>query len=253
VTITKSMTLDGDGTVAGVLVSGTNGIVINAGANDTVVLRNLDINGIGGAGSINGVNILSAGTVIIDKCRIYGFDSAAPSGNGILVDNSSGNVRVFVIDSVIRKNTTGIYMHPSSAGGVDATVTRTALVRNGTGFFGDITSTTGPVIASISDSQVTGSLLDGIFAKAGASGNLRIAASNNVITDNGYLNDPSAVNAGGVHADGANAAIRILNNHITDNRFGVNITNSGKIYSFGGNMITTNTTNGTFTSTQATQ
>src|SRR5579871_3029423 len=46
VTITKSITIDGSGgSIAGVLVTGTNGIVVNAGTNDTVVLKNLDING----------------------------------------------------------------------------------------------------------------------------------------------------------------------------------------------------------------
>src|SRR6266542_3224029 len=42
VTITKAITIDGGGGVmASVLVSGTNGIIIQAGVNDTVVLRNL--------------------------------------------------------------------------------------------------------------------------------------------------------------------------------------------------------------------
>src|SRR5438477_10891174 len=44
VTITKSITLNGDGNLAGVLVSGTNGIIVAAGAGDTVILRSLSIN-----------------------------------------------------------------------------------------------------------------------------------------------------------------------------------------------------------------
>src|SRR6266478_7063234 len=49
VTITKGITIDGGGgQVASVLVSGTNGIVIQANAStDVVTLRNLRINGIG--------------------------------------------------------------------------------------------------------------------------------------------------------------------------------------------------------------
>src|SRR5437763_15362461 len=39
VTITKSITIDGGGTFASVLVSGTNGIVVSAGINDVVILR----------------------------------------------------------------------------------------------------------------------------------------------------------------------------------------------------------------------
>src|SRR6516164_6447636 len=42
VTITKAITIDGGaGQIAGVLVSGTNGIVIQAGPTDVVTLRNL--------------------------------------------------------------------------------------------------------------------------------------------------------------------------------------------------------------------
>src|SRR5712671_2311110 len=48
VTITKAITIDGGGgQVASVLVSGTNGIVVAAGAADVVTLRNLRFNGIG--------------------------------------------------------------------------------------------------------------------------------------------------------------------------------------------------------------
>jgi hypothetical protein len=58
VTITKAITIDGGGgQVASVLVSGTNGIVVQAGPNDVVTLRNIQINGIGTG--INGVRFLS--------------------------------------------------------------------------------------------------------------------------------------------------------------------------------------------------
>src|SRR5919109_1756054 len=58
VTITKSITIDGGGgQVASVLVAGTNGIVVQAGPADVVILRNLSINGIRGAGTggLNGI------------------------------------------------------------------------------------------------------------------------------------------------------------------------------------------------------
>src|SRR5512142_1151574 len=45
VTITKSITIDGSNALAGVLASGVNGIVVNAGSGDSVILRGLDING----------------------------------------------------------------------------------------------------------------------------------------------------------------------------------------------------------------
>src|SRR6201994_1245486 len=47
VTITKSITIDCTATLAGILVSGTNGINVSAGTNDVVFLKGLDFEGIG--------------------------------------------------------------------------------------------------------------------------------------------------------------------------------------------------------------
>ena len=47
VNITKAMTINGDGTLAGILSAGVTGIIVNAGANDVVYIRNLSINGAG--------------------------------------------------------------------------------------------------------------------------------------------------------------------------------------------------------------
>src|SRR5882672_10400077 len=71
VTITKSMTIDGTSGIAGVLVSGTNAIVINAPSNAVVILRNLEIDGVGGG--LRGIVILGAGDVRIEKCKVFGF------------------------------------------------------------------------------------------------------------------------------------------------------------------------------------
>src|SRR6266566_6186450 len=73
VTITKGITIDGGGgQVASVLVSGTNGIVVQANAStDVVTLRNLRINGIGSG--INGVQFNSGKALLIQNCEIFGF------------------------------------------------------------------------------------------------------------------------------------------------------------------------------------
>ena len=71
ITITKSITLDGSAALAGILVSGTNGITVQAGSSDVVIIRNFDIDGIGTG--LNGISIRSAGDVRIENCKIYGF------------------------------------------------------------------------------------------------------------------------------------------------------------------------------------
>src|SRR5437868_9293788 len=48
VTITKSITINGTGTLAGILSAGSPaGVIVNAGVNDTVILRDLSLNGAG--------------------------------------------------------------------------------------------------------------------------------------------------------------------------------------------------------------
>jgi Right handed beta helix region len=107
VTITKSITLRADGALAGMLVAGTSGIIINAAATDTIVLDGLDIEGLGTTGnSTNGINILGAGIVMVRNTSIRGFVNAA-SGNGISVSGATG-ARVFVENSLIYNNRTGV-------------------------------------------------------------------------------------------------------------------------------------------------
>src|SRR3954468_23344701 len=67
VTIGKSLTIKCHYTEGGVLVSGTNAIVVNAAITDRVTLKGLDINGIGTGAqtSLVGIKILSAGQVSI--------------------------------------------------------------------------------------------------------------------------------------------------------------------------------------------
>src|SRR5882724_9032802 len=94
VTITKAITIDGGGgQVASVLVSGTNGIVVQAGASDVVTLRNLRINGVEGTpsgGGLNGIRYLSGAGLHVEDCYIFGF-----TGDGINVATST-NAALFV-------------------------------------------------------------------------------------------------------------------------------------------------------------
>jgi|SRR5580704_1647149 hypothetical protein len=99
VTITKSITISAIGVEAGVLVSGTNGIVVAAGPNDTVVLEGLDIEGLGTG--LNGVSVSSGLLVYVKKCKIHNFVQ-----NGINMASSTSGGRVLVTDSFIFQNGT---------------------------------------------------------------------------------------------------------------------------------------------------
>src|ERR1041385_8664034 len=56
ITITKAITINGDGQIAGITASLVNGVIVNAGANDRVVLRNIAIQGVGNG--LNGIRYL---------------------------------------------------------------------------------------------------------------------------------------------------------------------------------------------------
>jgi hypothetical protein len=73
VTITKGITINGDGTLASILSSGTNGVTVNApGA--VVVLRNLSING--GSTGLNGIRVIAAAAVHVENVTIHGVTLA---------------------------------------------------------------------------------------------------------------------------------------------------------------------------------
>src|SRR6266571_6275535 len=99
VTITKAITIDGGGgQVASIQVSGTNAIVVQAGPNDIVTLRNLRINGLGTG--LNGIRFLSGAAINIQNCYIFGF-----TNNGIdIVSPGQANIS----DTVVYGNVGGI-------------------------------------------------------------------------------------------------------------------------------------------------
>ncbi|MBV8199678.1 MAG: right-handed parallel beta-helix repeat-containing protein, partial [Acidobacteria bacterium] len=70
-TITKCISIEADGVIAGVLVSGTNGFVVAAGTGDNVMIRGLTFEGLGTG--LNGIRITQAGKVKIENCYIDNF------------------------------------------------------------------------------------------------------------------------------------------------------------------------------------
>lgn len=92
VTITKSITLRADGDNGGILVSGTNGIVVNAPTNARVVIDGLDLEGLDSG--INGVSILQARDVTIKNTNIRNFATS-----GVSVNSNAGSKLRVVIDS----------------------------------------------------------------------------------------------------------------------------------------------------------
>src|SRR5687768_10931364 len=68
VTITKALTISGDGTLAAVLGTGVSPIIVNAGVNDVVYIRNLSINGAGTG--LNGIRWIAGKALHVENCNI---------------------------------------------------------------------------------------------------------------------------------------------------------------------------------------
>jgi hypothetical protein len=101
VTITKAITINGDGTLAGILSAGTTGVIVNAGANDVVYLRNISINGAGTG--LNGIRFLAGKALHVESCNIYGIgNNTAGNGNGIFVNLVNTGSSLFVKDTNIK-------------------------------------------------------------------------------------------------------------------------------------------------------
>jgi len=152
VTITKSMTLDGGGgQVASTLVTGVNGIVVTAGANDVIVIRNVRFQGVFGNGgapgnsgqsaivfntgkalivdncditgfAVNGVSVNGAGYVAVTNTRIENVGNAGIGSGAVAANIEVDNVRIYVAKfGVAIGNTAKLMLHRSVIS--DATTT----------------------------------------------------------------------------------------------------------------------------------
>jgi hypothetical protein len=183
VTITKSITINGTGTLAGILVAGTNGVVVNAAATDVVTLRNISIHGVGA--TLDGIRFLNGAALIVDRVDISGITQ-----DGIDIESATA-AKVVVRDTTIRGGATGIQVTGPSrveidrtsimnaATGIDAqggTVHATRSLLSGNTFIA-FQGTTGS--HSLNDSQVGANNI-GVQAQAGAT----VSVSGNSFVDN---------------------------------------------------------------------
>jgi len=239
VTITKSITIDCVNVEAGVLVSGTNAIIINAAASDLVTLRGLDIEGLGTG--IDGIRVLSAASVHIDKVTIRGFRAAG--GNGINFAPSVAS-KLVVTDTRVTNSgnggtSAGIQIRPTGTGTATVTIDRVRAEANNFGIFLDGAGGTGAVKATIRDSVVASNGLNGI--NLSSSGTSVSAIIDNVAAVNNNF---------GIVSGGSGCAGFVTNSTIAGNTTqGVLFSAPATLTSYGTNSFGTNGTNGTFSST----
>ncbi len=230
VTITKSITISSEGFAAGILAAGTNGVVVNAGATDFVVLRGLDFEGIGTG--LNGINFLAGGALQVENCTINNFTQ---KGINFV---PSGVAQLAVRNTIIRNQTgaaaAGIVITPGAAGSANAILDDVTIERGLAG----ITITAGSKV-TIRRSTVAGTTNNGILAlSAGLPASVVIEDS--VVTGG----TGTGLTTGAVRADSAGATITLSNVTIANNASnGVIETAGGSIQSFNNNGIVGNNPN----------
>src|SRR5712692_1883549 len=229
VTITKAITLNGTGTLASILASTTNGIIVNAGSGDTIIIRDISING--ATSGINGIRFLAGKTLMVDHCWIYGFSGSGANSNGIDVAlTNSGNLKV--IDTVI-ENISGPGIHmTTTAGQVVATIEHDRIMNCGNGI-----EAVDNVRAAITNSTLTH---DNIAILTSGTGS--ILNIDDVLVTYG---------AAGLQAS-SGSTLNVSDSIIAQNLTGINL-NGGTINSFQGNSVFSNPTPGAFSSTTAKQ
>jgi len=217
VTITKAITIDGGGgQVASVLVSGTNGIVVQAGANDNIIIRNFDINGIGTG--INGIRFLAGKSLGVENCSIFGFTT-----NGI--DVALTNFGTVTVNNTTIQNNGGVGISFNTTNGVTAAINAVRAMRNSTGVYAG-TSTH----ATIRDSTIVENSYAGVNS---AGSNVDLSIEDSILSHNGR----------GLQSGPNPSVTRLSNTLITDSSvFGIYFA-GGTVYSFGNNRIQGNAGN----------
>ena len=222
VTITKGITIDG-GSYASVLVSGTNGIVVQIAGTDTcsqtVILRNLSINGIGSG--INGIRLLGG---VVTNLHVEHVSIQRFTNRGIDIAPGVAGDQVFLRDVDIR-NTTGdsVGITPGANDTTNVAVHDTRGRQSGAAGFHCSNDAVGTVDNSNFEGNNVGAQLDAATCHFGL--------INDVISDN-------ATNGLQV-SGGVTASI----DHLSAFRNGTGVLNFGTVNSFGNAAVFDNTTN----------
>jgi hypothetical protein len=243
VTITKSITIASEGFEAGVLVSGTNAVIVaTTNTTDIVVLRGLDIEGLGTG--LSGVKMLNQGILHIEDSTVNNFTT-----NGVEVSLTGANTltelymkNVIVRDNNVGASTAGVRLTTAN-GLIRAVLDNVQLENNSIGLEANERTR-----VMMRDSLAAGNTGAGIRAVAGAGAEIDLVR----VTVTGNVN--------GVVASGSGSIVRLGGVFVSGNTTGLVASSSGQILSPGAgpngpgmNIIFGNTTDGAATGVLPTQ
>jgi Right handed beta helix region len=209
-TITKAIAVICDGVLGGVLVSGTNGITINAGVGDVVFLKGLDIEGLGT--SPTGISFVAGKGLHVANSLIRGFTT-----DGISFAPGTVNASLVVQNTIVADNAGGILVGPTGGFTASALITDSKMARN---TFGLRVQDNGK--ATVTRSEASSNTNNGFLA-ASASLAAEINLRQSIAANNG---------TNGIATSGGAATIRITEVSIFDNATGINTAAGGNVVSF---------------------
>jgi len=222
-TINKAVTITSEGAVAGILASSGVGIIINAGANDVVNLRGLDIDG-GNTGSV-GIQFTSGQALNIQKSVVRSF-----TNSGINFAPNAAST-LFVSETALTNNrANGILVSWTGAATVNGALSRVTASGNGVGIFAN-------------GAHVNVTLTDTVAGN----NNYAVGASASVVM---VRNSTISNNAVGIAAD-QGSTIRVGQSTITANGAGWQSANGATVQSYGNNNVSGNVSDGAQVSTLA--
>ena len=230
VTITKAITINGDGTLAGILASLSNGIIVNAGVNDEVIIKNISIHG--GGNGLNGIRYLAGKQLTVQRVTINGFTT-----RGIDMQTAATS-SLIVKDVDITDVPTGIFVKTTAGQAFLATDNvRMEKMTNGIEF------NTGDVRGSVRNSWLALMASNGILLSGGTA---QVDVDACTLSFNGNA---------GVDVNISGARARLSGNSFLNNSFGVDLTAGGIANTTGDNVFAGNSVavNGGSLTTDATQ
>jgi hypothetical protein len=223
VTITKNITLEGQGTLASILNAGTNGVNVNDSATATpntiiVHLRNISIQGAGTG--FDGIKFTSGKRLFVENCVIAG-----QKGNGV--------------------NSDGIDFSPTAAAQTFGLTVTGTVIKDSTGDGVRVFTSSSTINGSVDESHLSGNA-NGLEVLGGTINVTRCQVDNNTgsglsVSNGAFLNaDDNKVTDNGTGLNNNSSNFRISNNGVHRNTTGLG--GVGTFQSFGNNAVIGNTT-----------
>jgi hypothetical protein len=234
VTITKALSIVCNYTEGGILSAGAgvNGIIVNAGVNDHVYLRGLDLHGAGNAQ--NGIRFIAGASLTVEDTVIRSYN--ASSGLGISFQ-PSGSSRLNLNNVTVNNNGNGgtgggILIQPTGVGGsARVFMNNVRMTSNANiGLFVNATGATSGngTQVTIENSQISNNATGISVLQPGGTQNIQMSVNASAITNNSSI---------GVTAAGAGILARFDGTTITSNSLGISSSSGAQLLSYGGNRL----------------